>query len=109
MFEIVSGVLVGAAGGLGYGMLGAVKNFTNPEKKTTDNTKVDFSAQKFIKPIVVGAILGGYAGSQGMVVSYESLEALTGNAAIFTPVTAVANKAVSIIWSLLKRGKKFIV
>lgn len=97
MFEVISGALLGAGGGAAWAILGSIRNFTKQGEMKVKNDKVEFNPKKFMKSIVVGAVLGGYAGSQGMVVSYDTLEALSMNAAIFTPATAIANKALGII------------
>lgn len=99
MTDILGGVLFGAIGGLGWGMMGAVNNYLSDSK-----TKEEFDGKKFLRPVVLGVVVGGYLGATAMDFSYDLANATVESAA-FTPFVAIVDKAVAVIWKFIGKAK----
>lgn len=56
------GILWGAVSGIGWGILG----YGREKQKENSKNPVSFSWKNFLKTIVIGAIVGAYAGYTGM-------------------------------------------
>ena len=93
----ISVIVVGAMGGLGYGLLGAAKNAAN---KDSDKS---FSYQHLAKSVVTGAIVGGAVAYGGGTVSFETIEGFAATSAIYPMITAVVNKVTGIVYNMVKR------
>jgi len=90
-------ILVGIVGGIAYGVLGLVR------EKTKEKSQ-DFSAAKFVKPIIVGACIGGILASQNQVVEFSTIEGFMANSGMYAMIVAVADKVVGMFCSLIHRA-----
>jgi len=80
----------GAVGGVGWSILG----FAREKQK---NTKIDFDPKQFIKTVIIGAVMGFYAGYSGMTIDVVSTTGFSLTA------TAIADKIVNLIWGFFKK------
>ncbi len=88
---------VGAIGGLGWAVLGYAK------QKTSEDG-AEFSAQKLIKTLIIGAIVGSAVAYSGTAVSTETIELFVAESSMMGVVTAGVSKFVGLAWNLIKKG-----
>ena len=84
--NMIEGVVTGVIGGVCWSVLGYISN-KGKEKKTK------FEPMKMLKPVIVGAVIGTYAGYTGQIGNWD----LIANETWMVPVTAIIDKTVSII------------
>ena len=89
-------ILFGVIGGLGWSLIGTAKEMTKKERE-------DFDAKKFVKSIILGAIIGGVLGAQGNVVEIATIEEFTTASFLYTPIVAIVDKVIGIIWNGISR------
>jgi hypothetical protein len=92
-------ILLGAIGGLCWAALGVVT-----QKMKPDNTE-DFNYGKFVKPVIVGAAIGGVLAYQGVVVDASALDSFVMNSVLYMPIVAVVDKAISLVKNLFNKLK----
>ena len=95
---LFEGIIAGAIGGIGWSIVGTAKELTKPKHD-------DFDAKKWIKTAIIGAAIGGYTGYTGQEFNIASMDLLV-QSAMFTPIVAIADKIVGIIWNLFSRERK---
>lgn len=98
MADPIGGILFGAIGGIGWSLIGLAKEKTSEKPEP-------FDAKKMLKTVILGGIVGGYAGYTGASFSYDTISALA-QSATFTPIVAIVDKIVGIIWNLFKKARK---
>ena len=80
-----TGVLWGVVSGIGWGILG----YGREKQKEDPKKPISFSWKYFIKTVVIGAIVGAYAGYTGMPIET-------------VVVTPVIDKVINIVSGLFK-------
>ena len=90
-------IIVGAVGGIAWGILGTVKTLTNK------NNEEDFEYKKFVKSIVIGGVIGGITGYSGQVVDATSIESFVVQSSLYAPIVAVVDKGLGFIWNLIQK------
>jgi len=92
-------ILLGAIGGLGWAVLGVVTQKMKPE-----NTE-EFSYTKFVKPMIIGAAIGGVLAYQGVVVDATAIDTFVANSVLYVPIVAVVDKVVSLVKNVFNKLK----
>jgi len=96
--QLIGGVVAGILGGLGWGIVGAIKNYSNDKSE-------EFEIKKFTKTVLLGAIVGAYIGYTGDTFSDNLAESVLPGIMSMTPLMAVVDKVVGIIYNGIKKLK----
>ena len=91
--DVLSGMALGIAGGISWAVIGLIREKTKPESEPYD-------PKKTVKTVIIGAVTGGFIGYSGQTLSYDLVTATAETAGI----TAMVNKIVDAVWSLVKGG-----
>lgn len=89
-------ILFGVVGGASWSVLGLVKEKTKKKSEA-------FNLKKFLKSVIIGGAIGGIIGYQGGTVEIATIENFIAGSALYTPIVAVVDKAIGIIWGAIGR------
>lgn len=94
MYDKIINILQGAGIGVGFGILGYLKNAPKDEP---------FEGTKFLTGIFYGAIAGGILGFSGANIDFTSIESTSLGLLTYGGLTVVIERVAKTIWGFLTK------